>query len=472
MRTTWLISCAFTMTGLFAADWPAFRGANSAGLGGNNAIPLEMGPGKNMVWKTALPPGHSSPVLVGDSIFVTGWQDENLLVISMDRQSGRIRWRREIVRPRRQELHKSNSPASPSVASDGKNVYAFFTDFGLVAYGWDGQERWRLELGPFNNPFGMGASPLLVGDRILQICDSETGSFLIAVHKDSGKVIWRASRPEVSRGFSTPVLYEPASGPRQAIIAGSYQLTSYNVETGEVEWFYRGLTWQLKPTPVIDRGRIFVLGWAGGSDEGNQEDVAPFEDALRRMDASQDGKLAKTEVEAVEPRLTKDWEQMDLDRDGVVGDRDWRMYQGRRKALNAITAIKLGGRGDVTATHFLWRYTKSLPNVPSPLAYQNVIYMIKDGGIFTSLDADTGKVIKQGRVQGALENYFASPVAAGNKILLLSEACKLTVAKAEGEWEVLRVNDLEDTCHATPALADDRVYVRTRSALYAFAQQQ
>lgn len=471
MHIPLLFLCAASLAALHAADWPAFRGANSSGIGANRAIPTDMAPSTNVLWKTPLPPGHSSPVLVGDSIFVTGWQDDNLLVISLDRNSGRIRWRRELRRPRRQELHKSNSPASPSVASDGRSVFAFFTDFGLISYGWDGEERWRLPLGPFNNPFGMGASPLLAGDRILQICDEESGSFLIAVDKNSGKVLWRVERPDVSRGFSTPILYEPPAGGRQAIIAGSYQLTAYDVETGSVEWFYRGLTWQLKPTPVIDKDRIFVLGWAGGSDEGNQEEVPPFEDALRRMDTDKDGKLAKAELAALEPKLTSDWDQMDLDRDGAVGDRDWRMYQSRRKSLNAITAIRLGGKGDVTGTNFLWRYTKSLPNVPSPLAYGDVVYMVKDGGVFTSLDAATGKVLKQGRLQGALENYFASPVAAAGRILLLSEACKLTVVKAQGEWEILRVNDLEDTCHATPALVDDRVYVRTRSALYAFGQQ-
>ena len=364
MQLRRLFSCLLCLTFARAADWPAFRGPNSSGIGRDSTLPVEMGLDKNLVWKTPLPPGHSSPVLVGDSIFVTAWQDDKLLVISLDRQSGRIRWRREIVRPRRQELHKSNSPASPSVASDGRNVYAFFTDFGLVAYGWDGQERWRLPLGPFNNPFGMGASPLLVGDRILQICDSETGSFLLAVQKDSGKTLWRVDRPDVSRGFSTPVLYEPPTGAKQALIAGSYQLTSYNVETGAVEWFYRGLTWQLKPTPVVDGGRLYVLGWAGGSDEGNQEDVPPYADALRRMDKDSDGKLSKAEIEAVDPKLVSDWEQMDLDRDNHVGERDWQMYQARRKSLNAITAIRLGGKGDVTETNFLWRYTEVAPQRP------------------------------------------------------------------------------------------------------------
>ena len=429
-----------------------------------------MGPDRNVVWKTPLPPGHSSPVVVGDSIFVTAHQQGKLFVISLDRESGRIKWRREVPRPRQQELHKSNDPASPSVATDGKVVVAFFTDFGLAAFGWDGEQKWRLPLGPFNNPFGMGSSPLLVGDRIIQVCDSETDSFVVAVDKNTGKILWRVERPEVGRGFSTPVLYEPPGGPRQAIVPGSYRLVSYDIDSGKQVWSVGKFTWQLKPTPAIAGDRLYVLGWAGGSDEGSQEDVGSFEEALRRMDKDSDKLLSKQEIAAFDERLTSDWRQMDLDNDGTVGARDWQMYAGRRASVNSITAIKLGGRGDVTDTHVLWRYTRSLPNVPSPLFYRGLVYLMKESGILTALDAATGKVAKQGRLAGALDAYFSSPVAAEGRIYAISQTGKLVVIKAGPEWEVLAVNDLDEVAYATPALAGGRIYVRTLSALYAFSE--
>jgi outer membrane protein assembly factor BamB len=457
-----LLACVAAIA-VRGADWPAFRGPNSSGLSGETNLPVEMTPVKNVVWKTPLAPGHSSPVLVGDSIFLTGWESANLITYRLERKSGKILW----PRPRQQEFHKSNSPASPSPVSDGRNVYAFFTDFGLISYGPDGNERWRLPLGPFNNPFGMGASPLLVGNRLILNCDSETGSFILAADKDSGRILWRVERPEFARGFSTPILYTPDGGGAQAIVAGSHQLTAYDVATGKEVWWFTGLTWQLKPTPVIEGDRLYILGWAGGSDLGNQEELPPWADILRLRDANGDGRLQPSE--AGDPKLERDWKEADLDKDGLLGERDWKMYQGRRRALNSISAIRLGGSGDMTSKSLLWRYTKSLPNATSPLVYNGVAYLIKDGGVFTSLDASTGDVRKQGRLTGALDPYFASPVVGDGKIYVVSQTGHLVVLKAQADWEILAVNDLDEECYATPALADGRVYVRTRTALYAFA---
>jgi len=452
----------------WAGDWTGFRGTNSSGVSVEKGLPVEMGPGKNVAWKTPLAPGHSSPVLVGDSIFLTGWVGETLLTYRLDRKTGTVKWKKELKRPRQQELHKMNSPASPSVASDGKIVVAFFTDFGLIAYDREGDEQWRLPLGPFNNPFGMGASPVLVGNRIILNCDSETGSFLIAVHKDTGRVLWRVERPEVGRGYSTPVLYQPEKGGAPlALVAGSHQLTAYDTETGKPVWWFTGLTWQLKPTPVLDKDKIYVLGWAGGSDAGNQEELPAWAEIVKTWDANRDGKLAKDEVQ--DQKLQRDWEGADLDRDGSMGERDWRMYQMKRRSLNSVSAIRLDGKGDVTGTHLVWQHLKSLPNAPSPVLYEGILYLLKEGGILTALDASTGEVKKQGRLPGALDQYFASPVAADGKLFGLSQSGHLVVVKAGADWEVMAVNDLDEQCFATPALADGRVYVRTHSALYAFS---
>ena len=133
-----------------------------------------------------------------------------------------------------------------------------------------------------------------------------------------------------------------------------------------------------------------------------------------------------------------------------------------------MRAYRLGGKGDLTDSGFLWKNAKSLPNVPSPLIYQNVLYTLKEGGVFTSYDSKTGEVLKQGRLQGALGAYYMSPVAARGRILVISEDGKAAVLRSGAQWEVLRVNDLGDGCKATPALLEGKMYVRTTGYLYCF----
>jgi outer membrane protein assembly factor BamB len=214
---------------------------------------------------------------------------------------------------------------------------------------------------------------------------------------------------------------------------------------------------------------MYIQNWAGGADTGQQEEIPSFEDTLARLDANHDGKLAKDEIK--DPKILDVWRDVDLGNDGVLDERDWKFYRSRRSAQNGLIAVRLGGQGDMTDKSILWRYEKALPNVPSPLLYKNVLYMLKEGGIFTSLDPATGKVLKQARLLGALGDYFSSPVAADDKIYAVSEEGKVAVIKPGAEWEILAVNDLGDSCHATPAIAGGRLYIRTRGALYCFAKK-
>jgi outer membrane protein assembly factor BamB len=455
---------------LSASDWPQFRGPNAFGVSDTTDLPSEFGPSKNVLWKTALPPGHSSPVLSADQIFMTAYDADHLYVIALDRATGRILWRREVPRPRKQKLHNSNSPASPSVAIDGKNAYAFFTDFGLVSYGPDGDERWRVPLGPFNNPFGLASSPVLANGKVIQVCDSETGSFALAVDQKTGAQVWRVERPEMTRGFSTPVLYRPSDGRLQALVAGTNRFVAYDVETGAELWWVRGLTWQMKPTPILAGDIAYVLGWAGGADQGNQADIPSFAEISKTADVNHDGKLSKDELS--DARYRQDFDDSDLDGDGFLGEREWEKYRERRTLVNSVMAVKLGGSGDMTGKSILWRYYKALPNVPSPLLYQNVLYLMKEGGILTALDPATGSVLKQGRLKSALDFYYSSPVAADGKIFTASQDGHVSVIKAGPDWEVLAVNDMDDEVYATPAPVDHRLYVRTKSALYCFAKSR
>ncbi len=111
---------------------------------------------------------------------------------------------------------------------------------------------------------------------------------------------------------------------------------------------------------------------------------------------------------------------------------------------------------------------KFLPNCPSPLLYQGVMYLIKDGGILTSVNPKTGEILKQGRLTGALDTYYASPVAMAGRIYFMSQSGKFSVVKAGAQWELLKVNDFGEETFSTPAAVAGHLYVRTKTKLYAF----
>ena len=452
-----------------AVEWSRFRGPNGTGVNETSGLPVEIGPDQNMVWKTALPPGYSSPVIGGNRIFVTAFEGKKLLLVCLDRASGKILWQREVPHSREKKSEGRNTPVSPSPVTDGENVYAFFEDLGLISYAADGHERWRLPLGPFNNPYGMAASPVLARGKLLQLCDQDTNSFLIAVDPTDGRVAWKTERPEATHGFSTPVIYQPAKGAAQAIVSGSYQVAGYSVETGEKLWWVRGMAWQAKSVPVVDGDMLYVHSWMASPEEIGLKKPLSFEQVVKSNDANHDGRISRDE--APDPEMKKLWFLFDLNKDGYMDEREWNLFVARGEAGNGVFAIRLGGTGDVTDTNVVWHFNKSMPNIPSPLLYKGVLYVLREGGILTTTDPSRGSILKQGRIEGALDTYYASPVAADGKVFTLSESCKLGVLEAGREWRVLAVNDLKDECWATPAIAESRLYVRTESALYCFGKR-
>lgn len=447
-----------------AAEWNRWRGPNGLGVAESTNLPVEFGPEKNVVWKTALPMGKSSPALTEDRIFLTAHENDQLLTICLDRKTGKILWRRPAPDRRLEKLNKLNDEASGSPVTDGENVYVFFGGYGMLSYGPDGNERWRMPLGPFTNFHGMGASPILADSKVIMICDQDENAFLIALNKDDGSVAWRAERPEAVHSFSTPIVYRPKDGPAEVVVPGSYQMTGYSLDKGEKLWWARVLTYQVKSVPVLDGDVIYFNGWAPGGEPDVRLVLPDFPEMLERFDGDKDGELSNTEI----PKewLPGSWDMQDLNKNGTLDARDWLYYQGRRTSENALLAIKLGGRGDVTASHVLWRFQKSLPDVPSVLLYKGLIYAIRNGGILTTLDPKTGDVVKQGRVRDAMDSYYASPVGADGKVYLASEVGKVSVLRAESDWTVLATNYLGEPIYATPAIEDGKIYLRTNSTLY------
>lgn len=456
----WTLGLAL-LSGAFAGDWLRLRGPNGTGIAEGGSLPSDLGPDTNVVWKTAIPKGKSSPIVTKDRIFLTGHEAGRLSTFALDRNTGRLLWRKEAPGHREEKRHNLNDPAAPSPVSDGENVYVFFAGYGLLSYTGDGAERWRIPLGPFTNFHGMGASPIFVDGKVIMICDQDQGAFLLAVDARTGKTIWRTERPEMVHSFSTPVVHGGL-----IIVPGSYQMTAYEIRTGKLVWYVTGLTYQTKSVAVVDGDILYFNGWAPGGEPNERIELPGFADMVKTYDADKDGKLSKSEV----PKnwLPGNWDMQDLDKDGLFNEKDWLYYTKRRISTNATMAVRLGGTGDVTNTHVLWRYSKSLPDVPAVLLYRNVLYLIRNGGILQTLNPKSGEVIKQGRLPKALGEYYASPVAGDGKVYFVSRNGQVTVVEAGGDWGARPSGDLEEDVFATPALADGRIYLRTATQLYCF----
>lgn len=159
---------------------------------------------------------------------------------------------------------------------------------------------------------------------------------------------------------------------------------------------------------------------------------------------------------------------LDANNDGNVDRAEYDFVRDSTTAGHGLSAVRLSGRGDLTSSNVAWQLRKSYPNIPAPLIYKGVMYLMKEGGIVSSLDPTSGQVLKQGRTPNALEEYYASPVAADGKIFVVSASGKVTVLKADAQWEILATNDLGEEVWATPAIAGSNLYIRTRNALYSF----
>ncbi len=447
--------------------WGRFRGPNGSGVVETSALPTRFGPDTNVIWKTELAPGHSSPILSARRIFLTATDGDRLLTMALDRESGEVLWQREAPRPRADFFDNRNNAASPSPAVSDGAIFVFFPDFGMLSYTFEGEERWSVPLGPFNNIYGMGASPVVVDDKVILVCDQNVGSFMLAVHKDTGEILWKVERPEAKSGHSTPVLWESPEGKTQLILPGSFLLDSYDPDTGEKIWWVRGLSFEIKSTPVILDDVAYINGYGAPINQpGNQVFLPSFAEVVSQRDADGDGVIKADEM----PRnRARTWFYLaDLDVNDTLDADEWAYLRAALESRNGMLAIRLGGSGDMTDENLIWEYNRSVPQLPSPLIYNNVLYMVNDGGIVTSFDPQTGEVIAQGRLKGAVDQYYASPIAADGKVFMLSELGMLSVLEPDGGLEPITVSDLDDLCYATPAIADGRIYVRTRGTLYAF----
>ena len=320
-------------------DWSRFRGPNGSGISTATNVPTEFGPAKNLLWRLALAAG----TLVADparrSHLPHGVSRRRARHDRHRSPRGKVLWERAAPQVKTKIVDKRNNPASPSPAVEENGVYVFFPDYGLIAYDRAGKELWTMPLGPFNNIYGMGASPVIVGDLVVLACDQSLGSYLMAVDKRTGRVRWKVDRPEAKSGHSTPIVWRGPDGKDQIILPGSFLLTSYDAATGKKLWWVGGLSFEMKSTPVIGGDTIYVNGYgAPVNDPGNKVTVPAADEVWKTADADGNGVISKTEFPKFTAAFWFDVADLDQQRradEGRVGVLPRRARLGERHARDS-----------------------------------------------------------------------------------------------------------------------------------------
>jgi outer membrane protein assembly factor BamB len=455
MRSPFLLAL-FCGALLSAEDWNRFRGPNGSGIvTGNAAYPAAF---EKPVWRSPVRPGKSSPVLTAKHVFVTAFEDDKLFTQCFERSSGKLLWERFVEKTRSEQVNALNHPAALSPVTDGENVYAFFKDFGLVSYSASGKLRWKTPLGPFTNVMGLGASPLISGGNVILNIDQVEDSYIAAFDRNNGEMRWKSARQEPD-SWGSPLVYQGS-----VITVARGLVGAHLASNGKRILSFPGMPPSVVASPILDGDTVYFFGYG-------TEAPTPFASRLARLDKNKDGQLSPDEYG--DDAYTRGVGKYKGNRDGIVTEAEWNGRQLESIGLNALMAIQLvpGAKPGELSARELWRYEKNFSYiVPALLLYNGALYSIKNGGILTTFDPATGKVLKTGRISPqATGGYSAAPVAADGKIYLANEDGKLVVLKASGtDWDLLSMKELDEAIYATPALSQGSLYIRTGKALYKF----
>jgi outer membrane protein assembly factor BamB len=382
-------------------------------------------------------------------------------------------------------VHALSSPATATPVVDGERVYAYFGSYGLVSFDLNGNRQWELRTSVAETPDGSGTSPILAGELLILNRDDLQEPFLIAVDRKSGKAVWKHAYPPPVQGsvsHATPVLWH-----QQIVLHRSTGIEGYDLANGRRQWWVSAAT-RGTSTPAIAGEAIYVTTWTHLGEADQRVPLPDFAALLQQADQDGDGQISEQEFPAdlagarrpdtpstpgATVYLKPFFNGMDGNKDGTLQKAEWdnaRAFIAKMAQDHGLLAIKGGGSGDVTATHVMWKEISAIPEVPSPLAYEHRVYMVRNGGVLTCLDAETGTLRYRGRL-GAGGPYYSSPVVAAGKVFLASGEGTVVVLAAGDKFDVVARNDLREPIFATPAVLGGVLYVRTTAHLFAFGEK-
>lgn len=402
-------------------DWTRFRGPNGSGVSDAKDIPSKWGDDENLKWKLELPgPGSSSPIIVGDRVFVTSYSGYGLSreapgdmkalkrhLQCVDLKTGKVLWDKAVEAKQPEDRFQGficdHGYATSTPCSDGKNVYVFYGKSGVISYDLEGNERWRAEVGSGSgfNGWGSGASPI-VEDGIVYVNAAAESQTMYALSAEDGKEVWKSKADNIYSSWSTPVFVTAADGRKEMVISAPYEVWAFEPKKGAFLWFANGVEDQTICGSLVARdGIVYAIGGRGGS----------------------------------------------------------------------AIAIKAGGKDDAAA-NILWK--KSLTSyVPSPVLANDKVVCVNERGVMGCISTESGEKLFEARLNGA-GGVYASPVTIGDKAFLPTRRNGVFVIDLEKKGEVIAKNKFADDTdfNASPAVADGTLLLRSNKALYAIGEKK
>ena len=399
-----------------AGEWMQFRGPGGLGISDEQEVPTKWAAGENIDWQVDLPgPGASSPIVVGNRVFITCYtgyglepnkgdqQDLRRHLLCLDRASGKELWKKTFEPKLPEHQYQGEGSyhgyAASTPSSDGERLYVFFGKSGVFCFDLDGQEQWHASVGDGTNGWGSGTSPVLFDKLLIVNASVESGS-LVALDKLSGDEVWRAK--DINSAWNTPLVAK-SGGRAEVIVSTQGRLKSFDPASGQPLWNADGVHRYVCPSVVSHSDVVFAIG--GG---------------------------------------------------------------------HTSLALRLGGSGDVTESHGIWRKEKG-SNVGSPVYTGGHLYWGGDGdGVMYCQNAETGEFVYQERLEPRPGRIWSSPVLAGGRLYIVSQDQGTYVVAAQPKYELVAHNQFADDnsrTNASPAVHGGQLLLRTDKRLYCIGKR-